>query len=104
MPRNARFVALLPAVVLDILLLDTIQNQFDRYQSAGDIDATCARSGSTPCTTSTGSSRPARPDPGRRTDGSGARRASRTRSSGRIYPQGAFLGIDMGVARARDRA
>ena len=42
------------AVALDMLLLDTIQTQFDRFQLArGHRPRTCARSGSTPCTTST---------------------------------------------------
>ena len=39
MPANARFRALLPSYALDLLLLDTVQTQFDRYRSRGDIDA-----------------------------------------------------------------
>jgi hypothetical protein len=45
MPNEARFVALLPRVALDILLLDTIQTSFDRYRSRGDIEAYLASVG-----------------------------------------------------------
>lgn len=39
MPLGTRFTALLPGVVLDMLVLDAIQNQFDRYKTRGDVDA-----------------------------------------------------------------
>ena len=39
MPREARFVALLPAVIEEILELDTVSTQFDRFQSIGDLNA-----------------------------------------------------------------
>jgi hypothetical protein len=39
LPNEARFTALLPRVALDILLLDTVQTQFDRYRSRADIEA-----------------------------------------------------------------
>jgi hypothetical protein len=45
LPSEARFVALLPRVALDILLLDTVQTQFDRYRSRGDIEAYLASVG-----------------------------------------------------------
>ncbi len=45
LPNEARFVALLPRVALDILLLDTIQKQFDSYRSRGDIEAYLASVG-----------------------------------------------------------
>ncbi len=38
LPNEARFVALLPRVALDILLLDTVQTQYDRYRSKRDIE------------------------------------------------------------------
>jgi hypothetical protein len=96
MPRNARFVALLPAVVLDILLLDAIQNQFDRYQSRADIDAYLRSLGI---------------DPVYYLDGQFAAGTDQTPDAAQtaaaidgfpdtiqwaMFPQGAFLGIDMG--------
>jgi hypothetical protein len=45
LPSEARFVALLPRVALDILLLDTVQTQFDRYRTRGDIEAYLASVG-----------------------------------------------------------
>ena len=39
LPNEARFTVLLPRVALDILLLDTVQTQFDRYRSRADIEA-----------------------------------------------------------------
>jgi hypothetical protein len=45
LPNEARFVALLPRVALDILLLDTVQTQFDRYRTKGDIEAYLASAG-----------------------------------------------------------
>jgi hypothetical protein len=39
LPAEARFVALLPRVALDILLLDTVQTSFDRYRTRGEIEA-----------------------------------------------------------------
>ena len=97
MPREARFVALLPAVVLDILLLDAIQNQFDRYQTRGDIDAYLRSTGI---------------DPVYYLDGQFAAGTDQTPDAAQtaaaidafpdtiqwaMFPQGAFLGIDMGV-------
>ena len=80
-----------------------------RRSSTGSAPAarstrTCVRSGSIPSTTSTATSLPVTtsfPTQRRRRRRS---TASRTRCSGRIYPEGAFLGIDSGVARTRDRA
>jgi hypothetical protein len=45
LPNEARFTALLPRVALDILLLDTIQTQFDRYRSRADVEAYLASVG-----------------------------------------------------------
>jgi hypothetical protein len=45
LPNEARFVALLPRVALDILLLDTVQKQFDSYRTRGDIEGYLASVG-----------------------------------------------------------
>jgi hypothetical protein len=37
MPNEARFQLLAPRVLLDMLLVDTVGNQFDRYRTEGDI-------------------------------------------------------------------
>jgi hypothetical protein len=96
MPANARFTALLPAYALDLLLLDTIQTQFDRFRSKGEIDAYLRGSGI---------------DPVYYIDGNFAAGddqipdASQTAAAidgfpntvqWAIFPQGAFLGIDSG--------
>ena len=96
MPAGARFRALLPAVTMDLLLLDTIQTQFDRFRSRGELEAYLRGVGIDPVfyidTPSTGTSQIAD--------------ASQTAAAidplpdnlqWAIYPEGAFLGIDSGV-------
>ena len=96
MSREARFRVLLPAVTLEILLLDTIQTQFERYRSKEAIDAYLRSVGIDPVyyldTPSTGTSQIAD--------------AAQTAAAidpfpdniqWAIFPEGAFIGIDMGV-------
>ena len=97
MPREARFRVLLPAVVLDILVLDAVQNQFDRYKTRGDVDTYLRSLGV---------------DPVYYLDGQFAAGTDQTPDAAQtaaaldgfpdtiqwaLYPEGAFLGIDMGV-------
>ncbi len=97
MPANARFTALLPSYTLDLLLLDTIQTQFDRFRSKGEIDAYLRSTGI---------------DPVYYIDGNFAAGDDQIPDSSQtaaaidgfpntvqwaIFPQGAFLGIDSGT-------
>ena len=95
MPAGARFRALLPDYALDLLVLDNIQTQFDRFRTRSEIDAYLRSVGIDPVyyidTASTGTTQ--LPD------------ASQTAAAidgfpneieWAIYPEGAFLGIDSG--------
>jgi hypothetical protein len=97
MPRSARFVALLPAVVLDILLLDAIQNQFDRYQSRADIDAYLRSTGIDPVYYLDGQFAAGTDQTPDAAQTAAALDAFPDTIQWAMYPQGAFLGIDMGV-------
>jgi hypothetical protein len=96
MPRSARFVALLPAVILDILLLDAIQNQFDRYQSRADIDAYLRSVGIDPVYYLDGQFTAGVDQTPDAAQAAGALDAFPDTIQWAMYPQGAFLGIDMG--------
>ena len=96
MPANARFRALIPSWVPDMLVLDTIQTPFDRFRSKEDIDRYLRSVGIDPVyyidTPSTGTTQ--LPD--------SAQTAAAIDSlpdnvQWAIYPEGAFIGIDMGV-------
>jgi hypothetical protein len=96
LPREARFRAFLPAVTLDILLLDTIQNQLDtRYRTRGDIDSYLRSAGIEPVyyldSPSTGTTQIA----------DSAQTAAAIdpfpdNIQWAIHPEGTFLGLDMG--------
>jgi hypothetical protein len=96
MPRNTRFRALIPFWVPAMLQLDTIQTQFDRFRSEEELVAYLRSAGIDPVfyldTPSTGTTQ--LPD------------AAQTAAAidplpdnvqWAIYPEGAFLGLDMGV-------
>jgi hypothetical protein len=96
MPANARFRALLPSYALDLLVLDTIQTPFDRFRSKEDIDRYLRSVGIDPVyyidTPSTGDSQIA----------DSAQTAAAidgfpNNVQWAIYPEGAFIGVDMGV-------
>jgi hypothetical protein len=96
MPREARFRALLPAWVPDMLVLDNIQTQFDRFRSKEELVAYLRSVGIDPVfyldTPSTGTTQ--LPD--------SAQTAAAIDSlpdnvQWAIFPEGAFIGIDMGV-------
>jgi hypothetical protein len=97
MPANARFRALLPSYALDLLLLDTIQTQFDRFRSKEEINAYLRSAGI---------------DPVYYLDGEFAAGDSQLPDAAQtaaaldgfpntvqwaIFPEGAFLGVDMGT-------
>ena len=96
MPADARFTALLPSYTLDLLLLDTIQTQFDRFRSKGEIEAYLRSAGIDPVyyidTATTGDSQ--LPDSSQT---AAAIDGLPNTVQWAIYPQGAFLGIDSGT-------
>ncbi len=96
MPREARFRALIPSWVPDMLVLDNIQTQFDRFRSKEELVAYLRSVGVDPVfyldTPSTGTTQ--LPD--------SAQTAAAIDGlpdvvQWAIYPEGAFIGIDMGV-------
>ena len=99
---QARFRALLPSYVLDLLLLDTIQTPFDRFQSKAESTPTCVGAGIDPVyyldtsTPATRSCRTLRRRPPRSTD-------CRTRAVGDL-PRRCVHRNRLGIAGARDRA
>jgi hypothetical protein len=96
MPANARFTALLPSYTLDLLLLDTIQTQFDRFRSKGEIEAYLRGAGIDPVyyldTPTTGTTQ--LPDSAQT---AAAIDGLPDNVQWAIFPQGAFLGIDSGT-------
>jgi hypothetical protein len=96
MPANARFRALLPSYALDLLVLDTIQTPFDRFRSKEDIDRYLRSVGIDPVyyidTPSTGDSQ--LPDSAQT---AAAIDGFPNNVQWAIYPEGAFIGVDMGV-------
>lgn len=95
MPANSRFRALMPRWVLDLLVMDTVSTQFDRFRNQESLTAYLRSIGIDPVfyldTPSTGTSQ-----------GFSAETASAIDDfpdvvQWAIYPEGTFLGIDMGV-------
>ena len=95
MSANARFRVLLPSYALDLLILDTIQTQFDRFRSKGEIDAYLRSVGIDPVyyidTPSTGDSQ--LPDSSQT---AAAIDGLPNNVQWAIYPEGAFIGVDSG--------
>jgi len=95
MPAGARFRALLPDYALDLLVLDNIQTQFDRFRTRSEIDAYLRSVGIDPVyyidTASTGTTQ--LPDA---TQTAAAIDGFPNEIEWAIYPEGAFLGIDSG--------
>ena len=95
MSANARLRVLLPSYALDLLVLDTIQTQFDRYRSRADVDAYLRSVGIDPVyyidTPSTGDSQiPDSSQTAAAIDG------LPNNVQWAIYPEGAFIGVDSG--------
>lgn len=97
MPSAARFRALLPAVVLDILVLDAIQNQFDRYKTRGDVDAYLRSLGIDPVYYIDGQFAAGTDQTPDASQGAGALDAFPDTIQWALFPEGEFLGIDSGV-------
>jgi len=95
MPAGARLRALLPDYTLDLLVLDNIQTQFDRFRSRGELDAYLRSVGIDPVyyidSPSTGTTQ--LPDA---TQTAAAIDPLPDNVQWAIYPEGAFLGIDSG--------
>ena len=96
MPREARFRALIPSWVPDMLVLDTIQTQFDRFRSREELVAYLRGVGIDPVfyldTPSTGTTQ--LPDSAQT---AAAIDPLPDNVQWAIYPEGAFIGVDMGV-------
>ncbi|HZL95404.1 MAG TPA: major capsid protein, partial [Vicinamibacterales bacterium] len=96
MPANARFRALLPAYTLDLLLLDTVQTQFDRYRSRGDIDAYLRSVGIDPIYYIDGNFAAGDDQVADAAQTAAAIDGFPNTIQWAIFPDGAFLGIDAG--------
>jgi len=97
MPADSRFRVLLPVVILDMLLVDAVQNGFDRYKTRGELDAYLRTTGVDPVyyldgNFTTGDDMVPDAD-----QGAGALESWPNTFQWALYPEGAFLGIDMGV-------
>jgi len=97
MARNARFTALLPAYTLDLLLLDTIQTQFDRFKSRGEIDAYLRSTGIDPVYYIDGDFAAGDDQLPDAAQTAGALDGFPNTVQWALFPQGEFLGIDSGV-------
>jgi hypothetical protein len=97
MPAGARFRVLLPVVVLDILVLDAIQNQFDRYKTRADVDAYLRSLGVDPVYYLDGNFAAGTDQVPDASQAAAALDAFPDNIQWALYPEGAFLGIDMGV-------
>ncbi len=97
MPNDARFRVLLPIVMLDMLLVDSVQNAYDRYKTRGELDAYLRSTGVDPVYYMDGDFAA-----GDKMIPDAAQAASTLESwpntfQWALFPEGAFLGIDMGV-------
>lgn len=97
MPAEARFRALLPSYALDLLVLDTIQTQFDRFRSKGDIDAYLRSVGIDPVYYIDGDFAAGDDQLPDASQAAGALDGLPNTVQWAIYPEGAFLGIDSGT-------
>jgi hypothetical protein len=97
MPARARFRALLPAYALDLLLLDTIQTPFDRFRSREDIDRYLRGVGIDPVYYIDGNFAAGDDQLPDSAQTAGAIDGFPNTIQWAIYPEGAFVGIDMGV-------
>ena len=95
MSARARFRVLLPSYALDLLILDTVQTQFDRYRSKEDVDRYLRSVGIDPVyyidTPSTGDTQ--LPDSAQT---AAAIDGFPNNVQWAIYPEGAFIGVDSG--------
>lgn len=97
MPANARFRALLPSYTLDLLVLDTIQTQFDRFRSKEEINAYLRSVGIDPVYYIDGNFAAGDDQLPDAAQAAGALDGFPNTVQWAIFPEGAFLGIDSGV-------
>lgn len=97
MPEGSRFRALLPSYTLDLLMLDTIQTQFDRFRSKEELNAYLRSVGIDPVYYIDGdfaAGDDQLPDASQAAD---AIDGLPNTVQWALYPEGAFIGVDMGV-------
>jgi hypothetical protein len=97
MPREARFKVLLPAVILDMLLVDAVQNAFDRYKTRADLDSYLRSTGVDPVYYLDGNFAAGDDMVPDAAQAAGALESWPNTFQWALFPEGAFLGIDMGV-------
>lgn len=97
MPTNTRFRVLLPYYALDLLLLDTIQTQFDRFRSREELNAYLRSTGIDPVYYLDGDFAAGDVQQPDASQAAGALDGLPNTVQWAIFPEGAFLGIDMGV-------
>jgi hypothetical protein len=97
MPAGSRFRALLPDYALDLLVLDNIQTQFDRFRSRGEIDAYLRSVGIDPVYYIDGNFAAGDDQLPDAAQTAAAIDGFPNELQWALYPEGAFLGIDSGV-------
>ncbi len=97
MPNDARFRALLPIVMLDMLLVDAVQNGFDRYKTRGELDSFLRSTGIDPIYYMDGDFAAGDKMIPDAAQGAGTLESWPNTFQWALFPEGAFLGIDMGV-------
>jgi hypothetical protein len=97
MPRETRFRVLLPYWVPDMLMLDTINTQFDRFRSKEELVAYLRASGIDPVFYLDGAFTAGDSQLPDATQGAGVLDELPATIQWALFPEGAFLGIDMGV-------
>jgi hypothetical protein len=97
MPREARFVALLPVVMLDMLLVDSVQNAFDRYKTRAELDSYLRSTGIDPVYYLDGNFAAGDDMVPDAAQAAGALESWPNTFQWALFPQGTFLGIDSGT-------
>lgn len=96
MPAGARFRALLPSYTLDLLLLDTIQTQFDRFRSKEELNSYLRAAGIDPVYYIDGAFAAGDDQVPDASQTAAAIDGFPNTVQWAIFPEGAFLGIDSG--------
>jgi hypothetical protein len=102
LPNEVRFTAFLPRVLGDILEVDTVLTQFDRYKSLGELEAFLSEKGidvnwymDTPLQVGDATAAPGDSQIADAAQGVGALEAFPTTLQWALHPQGTFLHLDM---------
>ncbi len=97
MPRGSRFVAVLPEVLHRLWEIDSVQNPYDRFKTSGDFDNYLRSIGVDPVYYIDGDFAAGDDMTPDASQGAGALDPWPNTFQWAFYPQGAFLGIDMGT-------